>query len=95
MYGIENYLPPYKRRKISMDLKLEILPLPSLMAEGHKVARITAGDVDQSTMPQAFENAKACLITLKKTVEDLYRKDLFPYNPKPLLRRSDFLTFFL
>ncbi|AQL06311.1 hypothetical protein ZEAMMB73_Zm00001d047386 [Zea mays] len=35
-----------------------------------------------------FLNAKKCLYLLKRTLEDLQKKDLFPYNPKPLLRRS-------
>jgi hypothetical protein len=35
-----------------------------------------------------FLDAKECLYSLKRTVEDLQKKDLFPYNPKPLLRRS-------
>jgi hypothetical protein len=34
-----------------------------------------------------FLNAKACLLSLKRTLEDLHRKGLFPYNPKPLLKR--------
>uniref|UniRef100_A0A0E0AFA8 Protein Lines C-terminal domain-containing protein n=1 Tax=Oryza glumipatula TaxID=40148 RepID=A0A0E0AFA8_9ORYZ len=33
-----------------------------------------------------FLNAKACLLSLKRTLEDLHRKGLFPYNPKPLLK---------
>lgn len=35
-----------------------------------------------------FLDAKKCLYLLKRTLEDLQKKDLFPYNPKPLLRRS-------
>lgn len=33
-----------------------------------------------------FLDAKKCLYLLKRTLEDLQKKDLFPYNPKPLLR---------
>ncbi|TVU33357.1 hypothetical protein EJB05_25169, partial [Eragrostis curvula] len=33
-----------------------------------------------------FISAKACLLSLKRTVEDLQKKGLFPYNPRPLLR---------
>ncbi|KAF0926096.1 hypothetical protein E2562_021810, partial [Oryza meyeriana var. granulata] len=35
---------------------------------------------------QLFLNAKACLLSLKRTLEDLHKKGLFPYNPKPLLK---------
>ncbi|RLN08534.1 uncharacterized protein C2845_PM11G18540 [Panicum miliaceum] len=33
-----------------------------------------------------FLDAKVCLYSLKRTVEDLQKEGLFPYNPKPLLR---------
>ncbi|KAF8681821.1 hypothetical protein HU200_045262 [Digitaria exilis] len=33
-----------------------------------------------------FLDAKVCLYSLKRTVDDLQKKGLFPYNPKPLLR---------
>lgn len=39
------------------------------------------------TSSKAFGDAKECLVSLKNTLEDLHRKDLFPYNPKALLRR--------
>ncbi|WOL19564.1 hypothetical protein Cni_G28366 [Canna indica] len=82
----EQSLSSYKRRKISMDEKLGTLPLSSLTS-GHKVRMLLdAGDIDKSIEPLAFEKANGCLLNLKKTVEDLNRKDLFPYNPKPLLR---------
>ncbi|KAA8547250.1 hypothetical protein F0562_003886 [Nyssa sinensis] len=34
-----------------------------------------------------FEKAKECLLSLKKSVENLHQKNLFPYNPEVLLRR--------
>ncbi|PSR88005.1 Threonine protease PRSS50 precursor [Actinidia chinensis var. chinensis] len=34
-----------------------------------------------------FENAKDCLLSLKKSVQSLHQKKLFPYNPKVLLQR--------
>lgn len=36
---------------------------------------------------QAYEQAKDCLLSLKKSVENLHLKDLFPYNPEVLLKR--------
>ncbi|KAJ4800853.1 hypothetical protein LUZ62_052099 [Rhynchospora pubera] len=41
---------------------------------------------DASTSSKAFVDAKQCLVSLKNTLEDLHRKNLFPYNPKALLR---------
>lgn len=39
------------------------------------------------TSSKAFGDAKECLISLKNKLEELRRKNLFPYNPKALLRR--------
>ncbi|KAK9053211.1 hypothetical protein SSX86_029843 [Deinandra increscens subsp. villosa] len=36
---------------------------------------------------QAFYKARDCLLMLKKSIESLHQKDLFPYNPQVLLRR--------
>ncbi|CAI0553897.1 unnamed protein product [Linum tenue] len=35
----------------------------------------------------AFIEAKDCLLSLKVSIENLHRKNLFPYNPKALLQR--------
>lgn len=40
----------------------------------------------QNGWETSYENAKQCLLSLKKAVADLHKKQLFPYNPKPLLR---------
>ncbi|XP_010503716.1 PREDICTED: uncharacterized protein LOC104780873 [Camelina sativa] len=37
--------------------------------------------------PQAFEDAKDCLLSLQSSVVKLHQKKLFPYNPEALLRR--------
>ncbi|KAF5451363.1 hypothetical protein F2P56_026476 [Juglans regia] len=36
---------------------------------------------------QPFEEAKECLLSLRNSVESLHEKNLFPYNPKVLLKR--------
>ncbi|CAL9758153.1 unnamed protein product [Musa acuminata subsp. burmannicoides] len=83
--GSEQNQSSYKRRKISIDESLEALPSSIMMTKEHKVRKLLAvGNIDKS---MTFNNAKECLLSLKKTVEDLHRKNLFPYNPKPLLRR--------
>ncbi|CAD6248427.1 unnamed protein product [Miscanthus lutarioriparius] len=51
-------------------------------------------DKEAKNSQKLFLDAKECLYSLKRTVEDLQKKDLFPYNPKPLLR-SEILFLFL
>ncbi|WVZ77050.1 hypothetical protein U9M48_024952 [Paspalum notatum var. saurae] len=43
-------------------------------------------DKEANISQKLFLKAKACLYSLKRTLEDLQKKGLFPYNPKPLLR---------
>ncbi|CAN6243835.1 unnamed protein product [Urochloa humidicola] len=43
-------------------------------------------DKEAKNSQKLFLDAKVCLYSLKRTVEDLQKKALFPYNPKPLLR---------
>lgn len=40
------------------------------------------------TKSLSVENAKGCLLCLKTSIDSLYRKNLFPYNPQVILRRS-------
>ncbi|KAI3503131.1 hypothetical protein L1887_31567 [Cichorium endivia] len=42
---------------------------------------------NEKTSKQPFDDARECLLSLKRSVESLHQKDLFPYNPKVLLRR--------
>ncbi|KAM0058019.1 putative protein Line [Helianthus debilis subsp. tardiflorus] len=42
---------------------------------------------DEKACEHAFNKARECLLLLKKSVESLHQKDLFPYNPQVLLRR--------
>uniref|UniRef100_A0A0E0LGH3 Protein Lines C-terminal domain-containing protein n=1 Tax=Oryza punctata TaxID=4537 RepID=A0A0E0LGH3_ORYPU len=53
--------------------------------EGPKLG--SACDKKSKNKHKLFLNAKACLLSLKRTLEDLHKKGLFPYNPKPLLKR--------
>lgn len=43
--------------------------------------------------PQAFEDAKGCLLSLQNSVVKLHQKKLFPYNPEALLRRLVYLRY--
>ncbi|KAM4118014.1 hypothetical protein ACB094_02G168600 [Castanea mollissima] len=41
----------------------------------------------QHYITEPFEEAKECLLSLRNSVESLHKKNLFPYNPKVLLKR--------
>ncbi|XVF15635.1 hypothetical protein REPUB_Repub09cG0171300 [Reevesia pubescens] len=45
------------------------------------------GDLEYRCVEQAYEQAKDCLLSLKKSVENHHPKNLFPYNPEVLLKR--------
>lgn len=47
---------------------------------------------DYVTQMSPFECARNCLFQLKASIESLYQKNLFPYNPLVLLRRYVCLT---
>lgn len=88
----EKSQPRHKRRKIMND-KLESPPSGST-TKGQMPSKLFAvSDADKSILQPNFENAKVCLLNLKKTVEGLHRKDLFPYNPEPLIRRFAMLLY--
>ncbi|XP_048556733.1 uncharacterized protein LOC125537458 isoform X2 [Triticum urartu] len=55
--------------------------------EGTKLG--SSHDKENKSKEQLFLSAKVCLLSLKRTLEDLHKKDLFPYNPKPLLKRFE------
>ena len=53
------------------------------------------GDLEYRYEEQAYEQAKDCLLSLKKSVENLHLKDLFPYNPEVLLKRCSIFLLWL
>lgn len=85
-----------KRRKLVTDtVEFEGLT-PSLpqnqggftSPEGTKCKKGHVGlSACENSRQLSFEDAKACLLSLKTSVENLSEKDLFPYNPKVLLNR--------
>ena len=81
-----------KRQRTSRDIN-------SAGASSSKEYKNGSGcDKEGKNSQKLFLNAKVCLYSLKRTVEDLQKKGLFPYNPKPLLRRFviwPWLLFFL
>ncbi|KAJ1278885.1 hypothetical protein BS78_04G113300 [Paspalum vaginatum] len=69
-----------KRQRTSRDIS-------SARASSSKEHKNGTGcDKEANISQKLFLEAKACLYSLKRTLEDLQKKDLFPYNPKPLLR---------
>lgn len=48
------------------------------------------GFKDYQTIRQPYKDAKECLLSLRTSVESLHQKNLFPYNPKVLLKRYAF-----
>ncbi|CAH1420093.1 unnamed protein product [Lactuca virosa] len=42
---------------------------------------------NQKSFKEPFHDARDCLLLLKKSIESLHHKNLFPYNPKVLLKR--------
>ncbi|XP_029116280.1 uncharacterized protein [Elaeis guineensis] len=83
--------PCHKRRKISTykeSCNSKSGPSSSsfMMIRGSHARRHKVGCKAKCNNLQTFENAANCLLSLKKIVEDLHQKNLFPYNPKPLLR---------
>lgn len=90
MCGNETNQRHFKRRKVSIDSsgggKLETLP-GSMETVERNVNPKTTDRSCKSFRTHSFENAKECLLSLKRSVADLHQKKLFPYNPRPLLKR--------
>ncbi|XVF61898.1 hypothetical protein PTKIN_Ptkin08bG0171600 [Pterospermum kingtungense] len=89
VYGEVKNQSSSKRRKVSSESSnLNIEPsygssktIPSNLEKEFK------GAPEYRYGEQAYEQAKDCLLSLKKSVESLHKKDLFPYNPEVLLKR--------
>ncbi|XP_024312774.1 uncharacterized protein LOC100841493 isoform X1 [Brachypodium distachyon] len=71
-----------KRRRSLKDIN----SIRDSSTEGTKLG--SSCDKESKSKQQLFQSAKVCVLSLKRTLEDLHKKDLFPYDPKPLLRRS-------
>nr|CAD1819504.1 unnamed protein product [Ananas comosus var. bracteatus] len=81
----------HKRQRISTDeenLRGKEPPSSSVsfVTDEYIPRKHKSRSLSNSVNLHPFGNAKECILSLKKTLEDLHRKDLFPYNPKPLLR---------
>ncbi|XP_031400831.1 uncharacterized protein LOC116210864 isoform X2 [Punica granatum] len=80
--------PSSKRRKPSMQGRNELADVSSLLPRvKHLDGDHVNGYKNQKIRGQPFEEAKRCLLSLKDSLESLNQKNLFPYNPKALLKR--------
>ncbi|XP_039061295.1 uncharacterized protein LOC120205514 [Hibiscus syriacus] len=78
-----------KRRKIlleSSNFKTEPSSGP-VKTETLSIEKKFKGDIECGHVKEMYELAKDCLLSLKKSVGNLHRKKLFPYNPEVLLKR--------
>ncbi|KAF8676646.1 hypothetical protein HU200_046879 [Digitaria exilis] len=69
-----------KRQKTSRDV------ISSRASSSKEYKNSSGYDKEAKNSQKLFLDAKVCLYSFKRTVEDLQKKGLFPYNPKPLLR---------
>ncbi|XVE87206.1 hypothetical protein DITRI_Ditri18aG0097500 [Diplodiscus trichospermus] len=89
VHGEVKIQPSSKRRRVSSESSnFEMLP----SSESAKIIPLYhkkkfKDDHEYRYVEQAYEQAKDCLLSLKKSVENLHTKDLFPYNPEVLLKR--------
>ncbi|XWS33676.1 hypothetical protein CRYUN_Cryun22dG0103200 [Craigia yunnanensis] len=78
-----------KRRKVSSEssnFKIEPSSEPAKIIPLYLEKKLK-GDFEYRYAERASEQAKDCLLSLKKSVENLHLKNLFPYKPDVLLKR--------
>ncbi|XP_024974917.1 uncharacterized protein LOC112513026, partial [Cynara cardunculus var. scolymus] len=76
----------FKRRKVTNDSCVHQESSSESVSDEIPVSSKT-DLTNQETCKQPFYAAIDCLLLLKKSVENLHQKNLFPYNPEVLLRR--------
>ncbi|XP_022751312.1 uncharacterized protein LOC111300007 isoform X4 [Durio zibethinus] len=89
VFGEDKNQSSSKRRKVLPErssFKIEPSAGPAKIIPLHLEKKFK-GDLENRYAAYAFERAKDCLLSLKKSVENLHLKNLFPYNPVVLLKR--------
>nr|XP_043638809.1 uncharacterized protein LOC122609927 [Erigeron canadensis] len=76
----------YKRRKVTNDSCIQQELSSVSVCDQFPISSKTNYN-NEKTCKQPFHDARDCLLLLKKSIESLHQKDLFPYNPQVLLRR--------
>lgn len=89
----------YKKRKVSFDgsnFGADVTPMlvknNGIITSQEKEYKRDHRYGSQHYITKPFEEAKECLLSLRNSVESLHKKNLFPYNPKVLLKRWVFIT---
>lgn len=59
----------------------------SNMIDGQNARKQENRGSHEKNRSHTFKNAKECLLSVKRSVEELHQKNLFPYNPMPLIKR--------
>ncbi|XP_031480350.1 uncharacterized protein LOC116250676 isoform X2 [Nymphaea colorata] len=80
-----------KKRKVCLDDNDSLKKAGSSTSGSNYLVRRPAKSkamITQLPAIGAFESASKCLLCLKKSIESLHKKNLFPYNPTALLRRE-------
>ncbi|XP_031480352.1 uncharacterized protein LOC116250676 isoform X4 [Nymphaea colorata] len=78
-----------KKRKVCLDDNDSLKKAGSSTSGSNYLVRRPAKSkamITQLPAIGAFESASKCLLCLKKSIESLHKKNLFPYNPTALLR---------
>lgn len=84
-----------KRRKVLLDSSTipdELLSSSPNQRNETLLSSVDAKNCDYSYKPQRFwvkalKKSKNCLQSLKRSLENLHRENLFPYNPEVLIKR--------
>ncbi|KAK8674015.1 hypothetical protein V6N13_112321 [Hibiscus sabdariffa] len=90
VYGKRSYqLSNKRRKKLSESSNFKTEPSSgAVKTKPLSLEKKFKGYVECKHAEQMYELAKDCLLSLKKSVENLHRKNLFPYNPEVLLKRN-------
>ncbi|GMY11667.1 Salicylic acid-binding protein 2 [Fagus crenata] len=83
-----------KKRKVSLDGSNFEAYVTPMLVENNGIITSQEKEYNRGRrygskhhITQPFEEAKECLLSLRNSVESLHKKNLFPYNPKVLLKR--------
>ncbi|GMJ07962.1 hypothetical protein like AT3G50430 [Hibiscus trionum] len=89
VYGkLRNQLSNKRRKILSESSTFKVEPSSGpVKTKPLSLEKTLKADVEYRDTTQMYELAKDCLLSLKKSVENLHQKNLFPYNPKVLLKR--------
>ena len=80
------YQSSHKKRKVMRDDSASQAEASSVPEKNARVIKKSGAEQYLPT-GRPYSKAKQCLLSLLVSVESLHQKNLFPYNPKVLLKR--------